>query len=401
MRRLRPLVLLIGLCVLGALGTMAVGAALGMHTADLATLAAYLVPALVLTVLAVALANRLLMRVSLRQRFVVIAVAGTVVSLGNLFALTRAMAITHHDATLLATLLLYAAATGVGAAVSVSRSAAAGLGRLSRNARRLGEGDLDARVGPLDAAPELEDLARTMDEMADRLRSAQERERRAEATRTDLITAVSHDLRTPLASLRAMVEAIDEGVVRDPPTLERYAAEMRRSVGQLSSMVNDLFELVQIDAGAIEAETERARVGDVVERALATVEVPARDKGLTLVAAIDGAADLVCSPRLVRVLQTLLVNAVRHTPADGTVRVEAKRTTGALELAVQDTGSGMQPADLARVFEPFFRADAARSGPGAGLGLALAKRIVEALGGTIEAESEPARGSRFAVSVPV
>ena len=245
MRRLRPLVVVVGLCVFGALGTMAVGAALGMHAADLATLAAYLLPALALTVLAVALANRLLANVSLRQRFVVIAVAGTVVSLGNLFALTRAMAITQHDATLLATLLLYSAATGVGAAVSVSRSALAGLGRLSRTARRLGEGDLDARVGSLDAEPELEELARAMDEMADRLRSSQERERRAESTRNDLITAVSHDLRTPLASLRAMVEAIDEGVVRDTPTLERYAAEMRRSVGQLSAMVNDLFELVQ------------------------------------------------------------------------------------------------------------------------------------------------------------
>ena len=401
MRRLRPLVIVVGLCVFGALGTMAVGAALGMHAADLATLAAYLVPALTLTVMAIALANRLLANVPLRQRFVVIAVAGTVVSLGNLFALTRAMAITQHDATLLATLLLYAAATGVGAAVAVSRSAAAGLGRLSRTAQRLGEGDLDARVGSLDAEPELEELARTMDEMADRLRSAQERERRAEATRNDLITAVSHDLRTPLASLRAMVEAIDEGVVRDPPTLERYAAEMRRSVGQLSAMVNDLFELVQIDAGAIEAETARARVHEVVERAIATVEVPARDKGLTLVTEIDGAADVACSPRLARVLQTLLVNAVRHTPAEGTVRVEARRTGASLELTVQDTGAGIPPADLARVFEPFFRADAARSGPGAGLGLALAKRIVEALGGRIEAASEPTRGSRFAVSIPV
>ena len=401
MRRLRPLVIVVGLCVFGALGTMAVGAALGMHAADLATLAAYLVPALTLTVMAIALANRLLANVPLRQRFVVIAVAGTVVSLGNLFALTRAMAITQHDATLLATLLLYAAATGVGAAVAVSRSAAAGLGRLSRTAQRLGEGDLDARVGSLDAEPELEELARTMDEMADRLRSAQERERRAEATRNDLITAVSHDLRTPLASLRAMVEAIDEGVVRDPPTLGRYAAEMRRSVSQLSAMVNDLFELVQIDAGAIEAETARARVHEVVERAIATVEVPARDKGLTLVTEIDGAADVACSPRLARVLQTLLVNAVRHTPAEGTVRVEARRTGASLELTVQDTGAGIPPADLARVFEPFFRADAARSGPGAGLGLALAKRIVEALGGRIEAASEPTRGSRFAVSIPV
>src|SRR5205823_4236060 len=112
------------------------------------------------------------------------------------------------------------------------------------------------------------------------------------------------------------------------------------------------------------------------------------------------AGDATCSPRLVRVLQTLLVNAVRHTPADGTVRVEARRSRDALQLSVQDTGEGIPPADLARVFEPFFRADAARSGGGAGLGLALAKRIVEALGGRIDVQSEPSTGSRFAVSLP-
>jgi signal transduction histidine kinase len=99
-------------------------------------------------------------------------------------------------------------------------------------------------------------------------------------------------------------------------------------------------------------------------------------------------------------VQNLLVNAVRHTPADGTIRVEARRSGDALELAVADTGEGIAPADLPRVFDPFFRADPARQGPGAGLGLALAKRIVEALGGRITAESEPARGSRFAVVLP-
>jgi signal transduction histidine kinase len=101
------------------------------------------------------------------------------------------------------------------------------------------------------------------------------------------------------------------------------------------------------------------------------------------------------------VIQNLLVNAVRHTPADGTVRVEARRDADLLEVAVADTGEGIAPQDLSRVFEPFFRGDPARKGAGAGLGLALAKRIVEALGGEISAVSEPSRGSRFALRVPV
>jgi signal transduction histidine kinase len=400
MRRLRPLVLLFALCAIGALGTMAVGAALGMHPSDLVTLAAYLVPALLVTVLAIALANPLLTKASMRARFLVVAVVGTVVALGNLFALAKAMAIGGHDGSVLVTLILYSAAAGVGAAVALSRSSSAGLDRLAATARRLRDGDLDARAGAVGGGPELDELAGTLDDMAAGLRSVQERERRARATRDDLVTAVSHDLRTPLSSLRAMIEAIDEAVVDDPPTLRRYAGEMRKSVGQLSSMVDDLFELVQLDAGAIEAETVRTRVEDVVESALATVHRHADEKGLTLRADLGDAAAAACSPRLERVLQTLLVNAIRHTPADGTVLVDARRSPSGIELAVQDSGEGIGQENLERVFEPFFRADAARSGEGAGLGLALAKRIVEALGGRIEAQSELARGARFAISLP-
>jgi signal transduction histidine kinase len=272
--------------------------------------------------------------------------------------------------------------------------------RITEDARRLGEGELEARVGDLGAGPELDMLARTLDEMAERLREALERERRAEATRRDLVTAVSHDLRTPLASLRAMVEAIDDRVVEDAESLHRYAREMRSSVDQLVAMVEDLFELVQLDAAAILTETRRARLEEVVLSAVAAVEPQAEEKGLSLVAELNGAEDAPCSPRLTRVLQNLLANAVRHTPAEGTVRIEARRSPERIELAVADTGEGITAEDLDRLFEPFFRADPARQGAGAGLGLALAKRIVEALGGEISAQSEPSRGARFAVTLP-
>ncbi len=131
------------------------------------------------------------------------------------------------------------------------------------------------------------------------------------------------------------------------------------------------------------------------------MELAAEEKHLALVTNLNGAEDAPCSPRMARVLQNLLVNAVRHTPADGTVRLDARRLAAALEVAVDDTGEGIAPEDLERVFDPFFRSDPARQGAGAGLGLALAKRIVEALGGRIEAQSEQARGSRFAVQLPL
>ena len=103
---------------------------------------------------------------------------------------------------------------------------------------------------------------------------------------------------------------------------------------------------------------------------------------------------------MTRVLQNLLANAVRHTSSDGSVRVQARRSQAGLEVAVEDTGEGIAPADLPHVFDPFFRGDPSRHGAGAGLGLALAKRIVEALGGRISAESEPGHGSRFDVLLP-
>jgi signal transduction histidine kinase len=396
----RALAILTAAAALGAAGTFAVSAAMGMGGAELRHLAAYLVPALVVTIAACALAARLLSRASLRQRFVAVGALGAAIALANLWVLSRTMFVSEHDATLLGVLLLYSAGAGVGAALAAARGASSALERLASTARAIGSGDPDARAGRLHAGPELDALARTLDEMADRLQAAQARERAAEATRRDLITAISHDLRTPLASLRAMVEAIDDGVVDDQPTMRRYVREMRASIDRLVAMVDDLFELAQLDTGAIEAERERARLGEVVRSAVAAVELQAEEKGLELITALNGADDAPCSPRLERVLQNLLVNAVRHTPADGTVRVEARRSADGLEVAVADTGEGIAAEDLDRVFEPFFRADPARHGAGAGLGLALAKRIVEALGGQIRAESEPSRGSRFAVVLP-
>jgi signal transduction histidine kinase len=393
--------LLVGVAAaLGALGTFLVGVATGMGSGDIAHLATYVLPALVVTVVAMAIAGAVLSRASLRQRFVAVGVVGAIVALANLWVLSRTMFVSEHDATLLGALVLYSAGAGVGAAIVLARSSGAAVDRLAEAARDLGDGRLDRRVGTLDAGPELDALARTLDDMAARLQTAQERERRSEATRRDLITAVSHDLRTPLSSLRAMVEAIDDGIVDDPESLRRYVGEMRGSVARLVEMVDDLFELAQIDAGAIEVETSRARLEEIVRSAVSAVELQAEEKGLELVTTLDGVEGATCSPRLARVLQNLLVNAVRHTPADGTVRVDARRLPGGVELAVADTGEGIAPEDLERVFDPFYRADPARSGAGAGLGLALAKRIVEALGGTIRAESAPAQGSRFAVVLP-
>jgi len=401
MTRLRPFAMLLALVLLGAGGALLVAAALGMKASEVAHLAGLLAPAVVVTVVAATLASSLLRHTSLRQRYLAIAAIGTMVALGNLFALTQAMFVSARAATVLAVVLTYSSAAGLAAAFASARTSASALDQVTGIAEIIGGGDLSARVGPLDAGPELDRLAATIDQMADRLQVVRDQEQRVEQTRKDLITAVSHDLRTPLANLRAMVEAIDERVVTDPPTMRRYVVDMRRSVAQLSSLVNDLFEMVQVDAGAIEAETDRAQLDDVIASAIAMVEVEAARKGVLLATDVQGTEAAMCSPHLIRVLQNLLVNAVRHTPADGTIRVEGRHHRGAVRLVVEDTGEGISEADLPHVFDPFYRADAARSGGGAGLGLALAERIVHALGGTIEVASRPDRGARFDLTLPL
>jgi signal transduction histidine kinase len=337
--------------VLGAITALAAGAASGMSGGELDHLATLFGVGVFVTALAVAVAAKLLARASLRRRLLGFALASAVAGLANLGVLAALMLVDSHDAVLIAILLVYSIGVGAGAALALAQP------------------------------------------------SARAVEEAVESQRRDLITAVSHDLRTPLASLRAMVEAIDEGVVEDPAPLRLYAAEIRRSASALGGLVDDLFELIQLDAASIEAENS-ATLDEVLGAALAACGSGAAKKGLRLETRLDGASTTPCSPRLGRVLQNLLQNAIRHTPADGTVLVEARRAAGALELSVSDTGEGIPPQALPHVFDPFWRGDPARAEGGSGLGLALAKRIVESLGGRIEVESSPPDGSRFAVLLP-
>jgi signal transduction histidine kinase len=396
---LRPILLVAVVAGAGALGTVAVAVAVGMPASEVVHIATMLVPAIIATVVASSLAAPLLSRSKIRHQMLALGIVSAVVGLANLGVLTALMLV-EHDAVLVASLLIYSTFAGIAVAWSLSASFSGGFTKLRSSASALAQGELHSRVGAIKGGPELEELAHSLDHMAARLEESLTRERRALAVRNDLITAVSHDLRTPLAGLRAMVEAIQDGVVEDPDTIRAYVAEMRRAVDSLVVLVDDLFELIQLDAGAIEAETERARLDEVVQSALAACRPSALEKRLILETALDGAEDSLVSPRMTRVLQNLVQNAIHHTPADGTVRVEARREPELLVVAVEDNGEGIERASLDRIFEPFWRGDPARSEAGSGLGLALAKRIVRSLGGEIDVQSEPHKGSRFAIVLP-
>ncbi len=400
MRRLPLSALVVIPAIIGAVLTIALGMG-SLGTDEVRHLMVILPLAIALTVVATLLVARRLARASMRVRLIGIALFATVIGLANLAVLSSLMLVSEKDAAQIAILLVYATAAAIGAALATARESADAFDRVTATAGRLGEGDLSARVGRVEGGgAEVNALALTLDDMAGRLQTSLARERAAEVQRKDLITAVSHDLRTPLSGLRAMIEAIDDGVVSDRDTVRRYVGEMRGSVDSLVELIDDLFELVALDAGAIEAETDRARVSDVVRSAIAACDAQAAEKGLVLETRLDGAGATRCSPRLSRVVQNLVQNAIRHTPADGTVLVEAHRGPEGIELSVTDSGEGIEPEAIERIFDPFWRGDSARTGDGAGLGLALAKRIVEALGGSIAVDSAPARGSRFAVVLP-
>ena len=386
--------------VLGSTGALIVAAATGATAHELRHLGILLFTSVAITSLLVAIAAARLQRLSIRQRLVMIALLVTGTIFANLVVLAQQMFVSKHDARQLMVLLVYAVATGIGASIALSRSMIAAVDRLTQAARDVGAGRLDARSGAGEAGPELDLLAETLDQMAERLQASIESERAADRVRRDLVTAMSHDLRTPLADLRAMVEAIDDGIVDDSESLRTYVAEMKRSVHSLSRLVDDLFELVQLDASAMAAESRRARLEAVVAAAVDSCRGGAFEKRLRIETNLGDAGQRFCSARLTRVLQNLLQNAIRHTPADGTVRIEARVDTDRLEVVVADNGEGIPASQLGRVFEPFWRGDAARATPGAGLGLALAKRITEALGGDIRVDSSTREGTRFAVVLP-
>lgn len=367
---------------------------------DTAQLIALLGPIAVAMLVVSLVARRLVVHTRLPYMLAAIAVIASLLAVGDLLVLGHFMLINELNAAELVAVALYSVTAGIVAALIVGRSNARALQRLVATARQLGDNHLDARVGELQAGPELRLLGATLDRAAARLAAGIEAERAVEAQRRDLMTSLSHDLRTPIANLRAMVEAIDEGIVRDPETVARYTAEMRRSVMALVTMIDDLFELAQIDADELARDARSVPLTEAVQGALDLCQTDAAEKRIRLDVDLGDAGQSACSPKLVRVVHSLIDNAVRYTPEGGTVALRAGVGPEGISLTVEDSGPGIAADELPRVFEAFWRADPARSSRGSGLGLTLAKRIVEALGGRIEASSRPGSGSRFQVSVP-
>lgn len=339
---------------------------------------------------------------SLRVRLALLCGLTAVLALANVGFTGFLMFLSPHDLALLATLLGFSLGISIFVAFAFSRSTTRSIREVVEAVRRMNSGNLDTRVAT-PSRDEIGELATALNSMAERLEASFSRERELEQARKDLVRAVSHDLRTPLASIRAMVESINDGVVADEETVKRYLRSTQSEVEKLSQLINDLFELAQMDAGALELHLETSSLQDLLSDTLESMSAQAISRKLTLQGAVDGElSPLVMDPqRVQRVLYNLVQNALRHTPPDGTIFIRATDAGTEVQVDVIDTGEGIPGHVLPQLFQrPHGPEDFQLRGAGGGLGLSIAMGIVEAHGGRIWVKSCVGEGSTFSFTLP-
>jgi len=292
---------------------------------------------------------------------------------------------------------------GLAVALVIGRSVTRATRRLLAAVREVGDSGI--YTPPSVTLPtELAGLSHGLAEVHDRLGRARAREQALEASRRELVAWVSHDLRTPLAGLRAMAEALEDQVVTDPREVSRYHSQIRLETDRLASMIDDLFQLSKIHAGALRLSPRPVGLEDLIAEVAASTEPVARAKGVRLTgAAAPGMGVLIDQAEFGRAVRNLVTNAIRHTPRGGTIEVVGMITGGLACVSVSDECGGIPPDDLPRVFDVAFRGESARTpdpSGGAGLGLSIARGIVEAHSGKISVRNT-GPGCQFLISLPL
>jgi signal transduction histidine kinase len=372
-----------------------------MPAADLAVVVELTVACAVGALVAGWLLLRLLRGRSVLAHLIVTSSAALATAVGAILVTTRAMFLSGHDSHLVLVVVALSVVSAVGVSLVLARSLRGASRALAEAAVRVGDPSYDG--APAMPTSELSTVATALDDTHRRLDHAQAAVRATEASRRQLVAGMSHDLRTPLTGMRAMVESLEDGVVADPETVQRYHRQLGVEVDRLAQMVSDLFELSRVE-GPMRLHLERVAAGDLLTEALASADPVARIKGVHLVA--ESLADLpvrVDADEFGRVMRNLLLNAIRHTPSEGTIAVTADGADDQVRITVADACGGIPEADLPRLFETAFRGSAARTPAddhGGGFGLAIARGIVEAHRGVIAvANHHP--GCRFEVRLPL
>ena len=351
-------------------------------------------------------AGYLVRRRSLLWQFGLVAAVAVLAVLAGVLAIARRMFLSRHDLEVVTLVTLMAGAIALVVALALGVALVRWSHSLREDVRRMGAGDelaASAR-GPR----EFQVLSAELATANRRLAESRARESRLEASRRELVSWVSHDLRTPLAGMRAMSEALEDGLAADPG---RYHRQITAEVDRMARMVDDLFELSRVQAGSIRIAPERVPVGDLVSEAIAGADPVARAHGIRLDGVVEAGLQVTADPAAMsRILDNLIMNGIRHTPCDGLVEIHARGVTGGVELSVTDGCEGIPDAERSRVFDLAWQGGTARTPQHsgvptarAGLGLAIVKGIVEAHEGEVEVVnvSEAVdRGCRFVVRLP-
>lgn len=314
---------------------------------------------------------------------------------------TRLMFISLHDAALAVVLVIYATLLTLTFGYFVAQNLSSAIKAIADAARKVQDGDLSA-TAPATGRDEIAQLAQAFNSMTGQLRHARDQEKKLDQARRDLIAWVSHDLRTPLTSIRARAEALSDGVVSDPREVSAYLGAIHRDTEAMNRLIDDLFEMAVIDAGGLKLNMQDVALSDLISDTIESAKIVAQQRGVALSGAVAGDVDPArLSPEHAqRALNNLVSNALAHTPAGGQVVVSATRVGQRARVSVRDTGEGIRAEDLPRVFERFYRGQSSRArdeqnglGRGMGLGLVITRAIIEAHGGQIGIESAPGRGT--------
>jgi signal transduction histidine kinase len=316
----------------------------------------------------------------------------------------RLMFASTHDLLLATILLLFAGGIAMALGHFFSETLTMRIVALHEAANEIASGKLSVSV-PVQGRDEMAELATTFNEMAAQLQAAAKKQEEVEKLRRDLIAWIGHDLQTPLASIQAILEALADGVVEDQETALRYLRTAQREIRSLSNLIDDLFQMAQLDAGGLQLDLEPNSLGDLISDTIESFSELAARKAVKLEGRAERSLDSVImdAPRIGRVLANLVGNALQHTEEGDIVRVLATREEGYVQVEVHDTGDGIPNDDLPYVFDRFYRGEKSRSRAtgGAGLGLAIVKGLVEAHGGEIRAQSEPGQGTRITFTLPI
>ncbi len=340
---------------------------------------------------------------TLRLSLLLIYALSSILTFFNVWLTARLMFASEHDLMLATVLLVFAGGMAMILGLFLASALTNRIHSLEQASRSLAAGQLSARV-PVQGRDEIASLAAAFNQMATQLEAADQKQREVERLRSDLIAWVGHDLQTPLASIRAILEALADGIVDDPASVQRYLQTAQRDVRSLSLLIDDLFQMAQIDAGGLKLDLTPNSLSDLISDTLESFSALAGRQGVTLEGSVSPEVDPVCmdAPRIGRVLNNLVGNAIRHTPAGGRVQLRARRNGPRVEVSVIDSGEGIRPEDIPHIFERFYRGEKSRSRAtgGSGLGLAIARGIIEAHGGEIRLEDNPGGGTRFIFLIP-